>query len=67
MSKILIVDDNENACFLLKSFLDEISYDVIVSHCGIDAVEKVKQMKSDIMLIDLIMDGINGMEVLRTF
>ena len=65
MSKILIVDDNENACFLLKSFLDELGYDVSVSHSGIDAVRKVKQLKPDIMLLDLIMDGINGMEVLR--
>jgi len=65
MSKILIVDDNENACFLLKSFLDELGYDVSVSHSGMDAVRKVKQLKPDIMLLDLIMDGINGMEVLR--
>ena len=65
MSKILIVDDDKNACFLLKTFLDEVGYDVSVSHSGMDAVEKVKQMKPDIMLLDLIMDGINGMEVLR--
>ena len=65
MSKILIVDDDKNACFLLKTFLDELGYDVSVSHSGMDAVEKVKQIKPDIMLLDLIMDGINGMEVLR--
>ena len=64
MSKILIVDDDKNACFLLKTFLDKLGYDVSVSHSGMDAVRKVKQIKPDIMLLDLIMDGINGMEVL---
>ncbi len=65
MSKILIVDNSESACFLLKCFLDEIGYDVIVSYNGIDALNKVKQMKPDIMLLDLKMDGIDGMEVLE--
>ncbi len=65
MSKILIVDDDENECFLLKSFLEEMDYDVIVSHNGLDALEKVNNLKPDIMLLDLIMEGIDGMEILR--
>ncbi|MBT3879893.1 MAG: response regulator [Candidatus Scalindua sp.] len=65
MAKILIVDDNKNIAFLLKSFLEEIDYDVIVSHNGIDALEKVKSLKPDIMILDLLMEGIDGMEVLR--
>ena len=65
MSKILIVDDEVNACFLLKSFLEDKGHDVIESHCGIDAVEKTMHLKPDIMLLDLIMEGIDGMEVLR--
>ena len=65
VAKILIVDDNKNIAFLLKSFLEEIDYDVIVSHNGIDALEKVKSLKPDIMILDLLMEGIDGMEVLR--
>ena len=65
MSKILIVDDNVNACFLLKSFLEEKGHDIIVSHSGMDALEKANNLKPDIMLLDLIMEGIDGMEVLR--
>ena len=65
MSKILIVDDNVDACFLLKSFLEEMEHDIITSHSGEDALEKVKSLKPDIMLLDIIMKGINGMEILR--
>ena len=64
-SNILIVDDYVNACYLLKSFLEEMDYNVIVSHSGVDALEKVKILKPDIMLLDIIMEGIGGMEVLR--
>ncbi len=65
MSKILIVDDNVNACYLLKSFLEEMDHDVTMSYSGEDALEKVKDLKSDIMLLDIIMEGIGGMDVLR--
>ncbi len=65
MSKILIVDDSVDACFLLKSFLEEMDHDIIVSHSGEDAVEKVKSLKPDIMLLDIIMEGISGIEVLK--
>ena len=65
MSKILIVDDDDNACTLLRSFLEEMDHDVIVSHNGTDALEKVSSQKPDIMLLDLVMRGIDGMEVLR--
>jgi CheY-like chemotaxis protein len=65
MSKILIVDDNVNACYLLKSFLEEMDHDVTMSYSGEDALEKVKDLKPDIMLLDIIMEGIGGMEVLR--
>lgn len=65
MSKILIVDDNPNACHLLKSFLEEMGHDVTVSHNGADALEKVKNLKPDIMLLDIIMEGIYGIEVLK--
>lgn len=65
MSKILIVDDNVSLSFLLKSFLEEKHYDVIVAHSGMDALEKIKTLKPDIMLLDIMMEGIGGMEVLK--
>ncbi|MDP6923333.1 MAG: response regulator [Candidatus Scalindua sp.] len=65
MCKILIVDDNVNACYLLKSYLDKMKHNVTVALTEIDALEKVKRLKPDIMLLDIIMGEIGGMEVLR--
>ncbi len=68
MSKILVVDDNVNACYLLKSFLEDMDgmeYDIIVSYNGTDALEKVKNLKPDIMLLNIVMKDIDGMEILR--
>lgn len=64
MSKILIVDDNVNICHLLKSFLEEMGHNIIVSHNGMDTLEKVKKLKPDVILLDITMEGIGGMEVL---
>ncbi len=65
MSKILIVDDNPNACTLLRDFLEEINHNVIVSYEEIDALKKIENLKPDIVILDLIMDGIGGMEILK--
>ncbi len=65
MSKILVVDDETDACYLIKEYMEEKGYDVIVSYNGEDALEKVKNLEPDIMLLDITMPGIDGMEVLR--
>ena len=65
MSKILIVDDEVKAGELLKRFLEAKGYDVITSNSGEDALEKVKNEKPNVMLLDIRMPGMGGMEVLR--
>ncbi|MGR3294609.1 MAG: response regulator [Candidatus Scalindua sp.] len=65
MNSILVVDDEVWACDPLKRFLEGKGYDVTVSHSGEDALEKVKNLKPDLMLLDIRMPGIDGMEVLR--
>lgn len=65
MSKILVVDDEVKACEFLKRFLETRGYDVIVSYSGEDALGKVENLKPDIMLLDIRMPGMDGMEVLR--
>ncbi len=65
MSKILVVDDEVNACDAISRFLEGKEYDVTVSYSGEDALEKVKNLKPDIMLLDIKMPGMNGYEVCR--
>ncbi len=65
MSKILVVDDEVKACELLKRFLEMNKYDVIMSHNGEDARERVKSDKPDAILLDVKMPGMDGIEVLK--
>ena len=67
MSKILIVDDEVKACKLLKRILelDENEYEVMTSHSGEDALKKVKTFKPTLILLDIKMPDIDGMEVLK--
>lgn len=67
MSKILVVDDEVKACELLKRILetDENEYDIITSHSGEDALEKVKSFKPTLILLDIKMPGMDAIEVLR--
>ena len=65
MSKILIVDDEVKATELLKRFLEVKGYDVITSNSGEDALEKVKNEKPVVMILDLRMPEMHGLEVLK--
>lgn len=65
MSKILIVDDSPNTCTLLKNFLEELNHNVFVSYEEMDALKKIVDLKPDIIILDLIMCGIGGMEILK--
>ncbi len=63
--KILIVDDNEALCENLVDILELKEYDVTIVYDGATAIETVKNGKFDIVLMDVNMPGLNGIETLR--
>ena len=63
--KILIVDDEKSIQFLLKNILTENNYDVITADNGNDALERISSELPDIVLLDVMMPGMNGFEVLE--
>ena len=62
--KILIVDDEEKFLSYLSKRLMSRHFDVTSSPSGEDAVEKVKNDGFDVIIMDVIMPGINGIEAL---
>lgn len=64
-SKILVVDDEYANVFLLRKLLES-EYTVEVSNSGTDALELVKEFKPDLILLDIMMPGISGIEVCKT-
>ena len=65
MAKILIVDDSAMSRRILRSILEGAGHNVIEADDGMLALEKYYLDKPDIVLLDLIMKGMLGMEVLR--
>jgi DNA-binding NtrC family response regulator len=66
-ARILVVDDEMIVCESCKRILEEDGYEVETALSGMEAFEKMKENPFDIVLTDLKMPGIDGMEVLRTF
>lgn len=63
--KVLVVDDEEPILELLKYNLEKNDYDVKTSNNGIKAVEVAKKYKPDLILLDIMMPGQDGVETCR--
>ena len=62
---VLIVDDERETCELLTDFLSSrFECDVEASHDATDALRKVEELKPDIVLLDIKMPGISGLQAI---
>ncbi len=65
MGKILVVDDEIEVVRLLKDFLTSKDYEVYTAPNGAEALALVKEVKPDIVLLDIIMPGMGGIDTLK--
>ena len=65
MSKILIVDDEIEICEFLGEYFKDRHYEVVTASSGIDALQKVTNENPQILLLDIKMPGVDGLQVLR--
>jgi two-component system response regulator (stage 0 sporulation protein F) len=65
MAKLLIVDDEEDVREFAANFFRKRKIDVITASSGEEALNLIKKQKSDLVLLDIRMDGIDGIETLR--
>lgn len=63
--KILVVDDDKNICELLNIYLKNEGYEVVFAYDGSDAVNKAKEEKPDLIILDVMMPIINGWEACK--
>jgi signal transduction histidine kinase/CheY-like chemotaxis protein len=63
---ILLVEDSEPAIIQLKDFMEESGYKILVAHNGDEALGIISQIIPDAMILDLMMPGMDGFEVLKT-
>ena len=65
IKNVLVVDDSATDMHLLSEMLKKNGYSVLSSASGEDAIEKAKQHKPDLVLMDIVMPGMSGFEATR--
>ena len=62
---VLMADDNDMVLELVSDFLVSRNYRVVTTHGGVEFLERLEQVKADIILMDIQMPGMDGVEVIR--
>lgn len=62
MSKILIVDDEQDIAQLISDVLKDEGFDTVIKNDGYAAIEEVKNNHFDLILLDIMMPNISGTE-----
>ena len=64
--KILVVDDDVRTIELVKLYLNRDGYRVITSTDGIEALRLARESHPDLIVLDIMLPGIDGLEICRT-
>lgn len=63
--KVLMIDDEENVCEMISLYFDKAGYDVVTAVDGADGIEKARQYRPDIIILDLMLPGMDGLDVCK--
>lgn len=65
IGKVLVVDDDENICEVIKMYLESSGYSTRLAHDGRSAQEAFLEYKPDLVLLDIMLPHIDGIDVLK--
>ena len=65
IAHILVVDDDDGIRSLVKQYLDENKFLVTTADSAEDAIEKILIIRFDLIVLDVMMPGKNGLEFIR--
>jgi DNA-binding response OmpR family regulator len=63
--KILVVDDDRKTVDLLRLYLEKDGYQVLAAHDGRQALELTRQRRPDLIVLDLMLPSVDGLDVCR--
>ena len=64
--QILVVDDDPNVCELVTLYLEREGFGIHTAHDGRQALSQYRQTKPDLIVLDLMLPEVDGLEVCRT-
>lgn len=65
MTQILIVDDSPTEAHVLKSMLEKNGFEVEIAENGTEGIERARELRPDLVLMDVVMPGLNGFQATR--
>jgi two-component system alkaline phosphatase synthesis response regulator PhoP len=63
--RILVVDDDPKIVELVRLYLEKDGYRVLVAYDGLEALDLARQRRPDLILLDLLLPGMDGLDVCR--
>ncbi len=63
--KVLVVEDNEQNLYLITFLLSQRQYQVVAARNGLEAIDKARAQKPDLILMDIQMPEMDGYESTR--
>lgn len=63
--RVLVIDDDKKLCRLIKDYLDPLGYDITAVHTGPDGVERATAGPWHAVILDVMLPGLDGFEVLK--
>jgi len=64
-ARVLVIDDDRKLCGLIAEYLGPFGFEVRMAHSGPDGVAAVRGEKPDVLILDVMLPGFDGLEVLR--
>ena len=65
LAHILVVDDDKGIRLLVKKYLNENNYIITTADSAEDAIEKIRIIKFDLVILDIMMPGKSGLEFIQ--
>jgi len=65
VSTILVVDDEKNISQLVKMYLTSEGFEVAIASNGAEALDKARQLKPSLIVLDLMLPNVNGLDVCK--
>lgn len=62
--RVLIIEDDADAAGVLEAYLRRENYDVVITGDGLSGLDMAHRWKPDLILLDVMLPGLNGTEVL---
>ena len=61
----MVVDDVESNCLLLKELLSKVGLNTLTAENGFEAIKRAKDLKPELIIMDLVMPVMNGFEATK--